>query len=311
MSKVVIFGGGTGLSNILKGLKTKDLDLTVVVAVSDNGGSTGTIREHYEIPAPGDLRRAVVALSDLKNVDELMNYRFDEKLQNHTIGNLMLTALVGIEGDISSAVKAYCELLDVKECILPITNESVELKAIMDNGDIVTGETQIVDSKHTIKEVFYDESPVVCEDVTTKVSEADLIIFSSGSLYTSIIANILFEDLTKAIRHSAAKKLYVANIMTQHGETEGFNLHKHIDEINKYLKGEVIDYCLLNTNHMIDENIFTKYLKEDASFVVKTHEEENITIIEDDLVYTDSHGHARHDYMKIADYVEQILRREI
>lgn len=311
MSKVVIFGGGTGLSNILKGLKTKDLDLTVVVAVSDNGGSTGTIREHYEIPAPGDLRRAIVALSDLKNIDELMNYRFDQKLQNHTIGNLMLAALVDIEGDILGAVRAYCELLDVKECILPITNESVELKAVMDNDDIVCGETQIVDSKHTIKEVYYDASPVVCSEVITKVCEADLIIFSSGSLYTSIIANILFDDLTKAIRESSAKKLYVANLMTQRGETDGFDLHKHINEINKYINGDVIDYCLLNTNHMIDENVFTKYLKEDANFVVKTHNVENINIIEDDLIYIDSRGHARHDYMKIADYVEKILRREI
>lgn len=310
MSKVVIFGGGTGLSNILKGLKSEEIDLTVVVTVSDNGGSTGTIRKNYEIPAPGDLRRAVVALSDVDNIDELMNYRFDKKLQNHTVGNIMLTALVDLEGNISKAVKAYCKLLGVKQNILPVTNENVDLNAIMTNGKTIVGETEITSSPLRIREIFYKDAAVVNEDVIKAIEEADAIVFSSGSLYTSIISNILFDSLTEKIRASKAKKIYVANLMTQTGETDGFNVHDHVNEINKYLKGDVLEYCLLNTNYDIDSFILDKYIGEKSFFVKKLHNQEGIKYIEDDLIYVDSNSHARHDYRKIANYIRLILRGE-
>ncbi|MBL0701530.1 MAG: YvcK family protein, partial [Spiroplasma sp.] len=247
MKKIVIFGGGSGLSNLLTSLKNEPLELNVVVTISDNGGSTGRIRDFYNIPAPGDLRRVVVALSTDESLKELMNYRFDKQLQKHTVGNLILAALTDIKGDIELAVIDYCKMMGVQQLVLPISKESLELVAIMKSGVEIIGESEIAKHPDEIEKIFYKGDPSSNPNVIEMVKNADGIIFSSGSLYTSIISNLIFTDLAKAICQSTAKKIYVSNLMTERGETETYYLSDHINAIEHHFGG-AIDDVIVNNN---------------------------------------------------------------
>ncbi len=300
MKKIVVFGGGTGLSYLLSALKEVPVELTVVVTIADNGGSTGKIREDYNIPAPGDLRRAVVALSDYRKLEELMNYRFDEKLSGHTIGNLILTALVDLNGSMGRAVEEYSKLLRVKQKIIPISNQSLQLSAVMEDEENVVGETSISAYPCSVKEMGYSSQGKINPEVLEVVKDCDAIILSSGSLYTSTIPNIIFPELQEVIAKEQKKVIYTANIMTQLGETEGYALSDHINAINNHFGNNKIDVVIANRNFVLPERVRESYEKEAADLVRVDIENIDCKLILNDFLIISEDNHIRHNVEELA-----------
>lgn len=311
MKKVVLFGGGTGLTSILRSLKNECLDLTVVVTTSDNGGSTGKIREMYDMPAPGDLRRAVVALSTLPDIEELINYRFDQRLDNHTIGNLILTAFNEMSDDFAGAVEKYKTLLDVSAKIYPVTNESLEINAIMEDGSQIIGETQMVDSKLKIEYVYYKRSVKALKQVVDAVVEADYIILSCGSLYSSILSNVVYDNILEIYPGLKAKTIYVCNLMTELGETEGYTVSDHIKALEDHLHSE-LDYILVNNNYNVPFTIYQNYLREKSSLVLLDESKipKHINIIANDYMLISNDNHIRHNTAQICADIMSIIGGE-
>lgn len=311
MKRVVLFGGGTGLTSILRSLKNEELDLTVVVTTSDNGGSTGKIRQMYDMPAPGDLRRAIVALSTLPDIEELINYRFDGRLDNHTIGNLILTAFNEMSDDFATAVEKYKILLDVKAKIYPVTNESLEINAIMEDGSQVVGETQIVNDKQKIEYVYYKRNAKALEQVISELEKADYVILSCGSLYSSILSNVVYDNILALYPKLKAKTIYVCNLMTELGETEDYNVSDHIDALERHLNCN-IDYTLVNNNYNVPFEIYQNYLKEDASLVLydESKVKKHVEVIANDYVIISDDDHIRHNTARICDDIMKIIGGE-
>ena len=242
MKKIVIFCGGSGLSQMLKGLKLFPIDITAVVSVSDNGGSTLRLRKDFNIPAVGDISKLLIAMSNTdKDIINLMNYRFKQSksLGNHSIKNLLLTALLEQKGDFAHAIPVLAKLLDVEGRILPITEDNAELMGITEDNKKIYGETSITKTKKKIVKIAYDHEVKANPEVLDAIKEADLIIFSSGSLLTSIIPNIIIDDIVKAIKKSKAPKLYICNLVTQPGETDEYKVSDHIAELEKDRKSVV------------------------------------------------------------------------
>ncbi len=310
MKKVVVFGGGTGLSNLLEGLKKQDnLNISVVVTIADNGESTGQIRNFYDLPAPGDIRRAVIALSDNEVVKELMEYRFDENIDHHTIGNLVLTALTQINGGkMTDSVKKYCEMLNVDEKIVPISNESLELCAKMQDGSIIVGESEISHSDIAIDEIFYQGFPKISEEVVKLIDEADALILSSGSLYTSIMPNIVFSQMYKLLKRDNLEIIYVSNIVTQAGETDNYSVSDHINALNKHLVNKEVDVVFSNKHYDINQEIIDKYAQEKSQLVKIDYENIECQVFAGDYVKVTDMGHLRHDVDKIGSDIYQYLK---
>ncbi|WOO87536.1 uridine diphosphate-N-acetylglucosamine-binding protein YvcK [Mollicutes bacterium LVI A0039] len=311
MKKIVLFGGGTGLTSILRSLKNEDLDLTVVVTTSDNGGSTGKIREMYNMPAPGDLRRAIVALSTIPEIEELINYRFDKRIDNHTIGNLILTAFHEMSDDFASAVEKYKKLLDVKAKIYPVTNESLEINAIMEDGSQIIGETQIADSELKIEYVFYKRNVKALQQVIDQLLAADYVILSCGSLYSSILSNIVYDNILAIYPELKAKTIYVCNLMTEVGETEEYNVSDHVNAIERHLHSG-IDYLLVNNNYNVPYSIYQNYLAENSSLVLydESNVADNITVVANDYLIISDDNHIRHNTQRICEDIMKIIGGE-
>ena len=221
MKKIIVFGGGTGLSVLLSGLKQFPIDVTTVITVSDNGSSTGVLKEELDIPAVGDVGKVLISMA---NVDEdfvqLLRYRFskDGSLHNHPVRNIMLAALIDLKGSLSEATGYMCKLLNVKGTVLPLTEEKVEL--VGKNGKReYFGQVAVSRNVRNIRKLDYDHSIHISEKVIEKIGEADLIVFSPGSLYTSILPHLLSRDVLKALDRAKAPIFYVCNIVTQPGET--------------------------------------------------------------------------------------------
>ena len=259
--KVVVLGGGTGMSTLLKGLKLFPLDITAVVSVSDDGKSTGRLREEFNTIAVGDIRRVITSLSETEPlIEKLMNYRFEttSDLNGHTVGNLILTALSNITGNMSDGIESLSKVFNLKGKVLPLTEDNVILSAIMDDGEIVVGEHNITEVNKKIKKVFYENKSTTNPLVLEEVKNADLIILSMGSLYTSVIPNLINDDIKKAISESKAKIMYTCNMMTQPGETDGYKASDHIKALNKYLGKRKVDIIIANDG-IIKEGIIKKY----------------------------------------------------
>lgn len=259
--KVVVLGGGTGTSTLLRGLKEFPIDLTAIVSVCDDGRSTGVLREEFNIPAVGDIRRVLIALSETEPlVRELFNYRFNttSDLDGHTVGNLLLTASSEITGNLSDGIEALSKVLNLKGKVVPLTEDNVVLMGEMEDGSIVEGEHNITMCKKTIKKVFYKEEPVPTKEAVNAIEEAELIILSMGSLFTSVIPNLICEDIIKAIDKSKAKVMYVCNMVTQPGETEGFKVSDHVKFLNQYLGEHKVDVVIANKGK-IDEEMADRY----------------------------------------------------
>jgi len=302
--KVLVLGGGTGLSTLLKGLKQFPIDITAVVSVSDDGKSTGKLRKEFNIPAVGDIRRVILALSETEPLfEKLWNYRFEETstLEGHTVGNLLLTAMIDINGNISSGMESLGNVLNLKGTVLPFTEDNVTLVGEMEDGTIIEGEHNITFYNGKVKDVFYKEEVNVNSSVLEAIKESDLIILSMGSLYTSILPNLIGEQIKEAIKNSNAKIMYVCNMMTQPGETDKYSVSKHIEVCNKYL-GKPLNAVLINTGE-VSEEILEKYLVEEQKDPVEYDEEKvkkfNVECIENDYVSIEE-GTLRHNVDKLA-----------
>jgi len=273
---VVAIGGGTGLSALLHGLKdyarlngsgSRRLDITAVVTVTDDGGSSGRLRRDFDALPPGDIRNCMVALSeDEALLARLFQYRFESGrgLKGHSFGNLFLTALTHVMGDFAEAVRASAEVLAIAGRIYPSTAENVSLEAVLSGGAVVTGETRISRSRVPIERIRLN--PSRCRPlpgVLAALAEADLITFGPGSLYTSVIPNLLVEGIPEAIRRSRAVKAYFVNLMSQPGETVGLSASEHVRAIHEHAGRRLLDYAVVNTRR-IPESLKQTYARQRA-----------------------------------------------
>ena len=300
--KVVVFGGGNGLSTLLSGLKEFPVDITAIVSVSDDGKSTGRLREEFNIPAMGDVRRVLISLSEVEPiVEKLMNYRFQttSDLDGHTVGNLMLTALTNITGNMSDSIEVLGNVFNLKGKVLPLTEDNVVLMAHMKDGKTIEGEHIITDYPSQIQDLFYKEEPVIPTQVLDEIRQADMIILSMGSLFTSVICNLISKDVIQAIDESHAKILYVCNIMTQPGETDDFTVSDHVETLNRYLGKNKITDVIVNTGEITPEVIEKYAVEEQKDPVVIDYENlKDVHLIEDQLVKI-IHDQIHHDVMKL------------
>ena len=303
MKKIVIFGGGSGLSQLLKGIKLFPVEITAVVSVADNGSSTGRLRKELNIPAVGDITKVMLSMANIdKDVKDLMDYRFtkSKSLGNHSVKNLLLTALLDLKGSLDSAIPVLGDILDLKGTVLPLTEDSVNLVGITTDGKRVIGEEQVTKCAKKIDYVTYDKKINVNKKVINAINNADLIIFSSGSLLTSITPHLIDKDLVNVINNAKADKMYICNLFTQPGETDDFTVKNHIDFLEKYLGKGSIDVVVAN-NAIISSKLASKYADEEQKDPVLLNMDElsdsSVYVIADKL-YTIENGYYRHDSLK-------------
>ncbi len=300
--RIVAIGGGTGLSTLLRGLKAYSENITAVVTVSDDGGSSGTLRRELGVLPPGDIRSCLVALSEEETLlSKLFQYRFSSKgsLAGHSFGNLFLTAMTDIAGGFDRAVVSASDVLAVRGRVLPVTLRSVTLTATLKNGKTVRGESAISRSDSRIAKLHINPSlPPACPEVIRAIAAADCIVLGPGSLYTSIISNLLVDGVAKALKASKAPKIYVANIMTQPGETSGYSLNDHLEAIEAH-GGRGLFNLVLSNRGRIPPGILKKYAKDGACPVTADERTRTITkVICSDIFSGESY--ARHDSAKLA-----------
>ncbi|RAO99912.1 hypothetical protein PW5551_00555 [Petrotoga sp. 9PW.55.5.1] len=306
MKNIVTIGGGTGLSQILRGLKWyKDIDIVSVVTVTDDGGSSGIIREDFNILPPGDLRNNILALAEKETLmTKLLQYRFNEGfLKNHNLGNIILLGLIRINGNnLPLAIKTLSDALKIKGRVYPSSLDSIKLVAQFDDGEIVFGETAIVSKNKKIKKVWLDGNSEAFEESILAIQNADIIVFGPGSLYTSIIPNILVDGIRNAVNQSKAKKIYISNIMTQPGETTKYTLKDHVSELENYL-GEKMDYIIANKSKFTPD-IIERYYKMGSEPVLLDMEDDE-RVLQEDLVYLidDEEPKVRHDPKKTSEMI--------
>lgn len=302
--KIVAIGGGTGLSVLLRGLKEYTANITAVVTVTDDGGSSGRLREEMGILPPGDIRNCLLALADTEPLlEQLFQYRFKEceSLEGHSFGNLLLAAMTEMMG-FNRAVQEFSKVLAIKGTVLPVTLEKVTLKARFTDGSYAQGETNIVNQKKPIERIFLE--PPGCTplpEVLNAIKEADAVILGPGSLYTSVLPNLLLPGVVEAIRKSRALCLYVCNIMTQPGETDGFTASSHLEVLYKHGCADIIHGIIVNSTEEFPSALLEKYQKEGAKAVEIDRpalERWNIQVIEAPLL--DRGELARHDGKKLA-----------
>lgn len=308
---VVVLGGGTGQSVLLSGLKKFPVNITAVVSVADDGRNTGKLREQFNIPAMGDVRRVLIALSETEDfVAELFSYRFkgDCDLGGNNVGNLLLTAMSDICGNLSSGVKEISKILNLKGEVLPLTDDNVVLMGEMNDGSIIEGEHNITLSPKKIKRVFYKEEPTINEEVIKKIKNSDAIILSMGSVYTSIIPNLLCKEVIDAIDSSNAKIIYVCNVMTQPGETDDFKVSDHIKLLNSYLGKRKIDTVITNSEEISTETQKIYETTEQKDLVVIDDENIEIENVSKPLIKVENNV-IRHDNLKLALEIINILSK--
>lgn len=305
MKKVVIFGGGSGLSQLLKGLKLFPIEITAVVTVADNGASSGRLRKELKIPAVGDVSKVMLSMANVSDdLIDLMNYRFvkSKTLGNHSVKNLLLTALLDMKGSFDKAIPVLADILDLKGTVLPLTEDSINLVGITTDGKKIYGEEQITKCASKIDYVEYDKEFTVNPKVFSAVKSADLIIFSSGSLLTSIIPHLIDKELVNAINKAKAPKMYVCNLFTQPGETDDFSVYDHVAYLEKYLGKNSLDVVIAN-NTIMSSKLASRYaseeLKDPVIFDLSEFEGSNIHLIADKL-FTIEDGYYRHDSLKTA-----------
>ena len=304
MKKVVVFGGGTGISCLLSGLKLFPVDVTAVITVSDNGSSTGVLKKELDIPAVGDVGKVLLSMA---NVDDdfvsLLRYRFSKEgsLYNHPVRNILLAALIDLKGNLTEATRYMAGLLNIKGTVLPLTEDKVELVGKSRGKDCVGEEEVSANVKH-IRKLTYDHSIHVVDEIEGKIAEADLIIFSPGSLYTSILPHLLAPEICQALAETKAPLMYVANLVTQPGETDGYTVGDHLRILNQYLKKRKIDVVLAN-NAEIDPVITEKYITTENKRIVPIDEDRiekmGTRIIQDGIFCIDEEK-IRHNAMKTA-----------
>ncbi len=304
MKKIIVFGGGTGLSCLLSGLKQFPVDVTTVITVSDNGSSTGVLKKELDIPAVGDVGKVLISMA---NVDEdfirLLSYRFskDGSLFNHPVRNVMLAALIDLRGSLLEATAYMCRLLNVRGTVLPLSEEKVEL--VGKNGKHeYFGQIAVSRNAKKIRKLDYDHSIHICESVIEAIRDAELIVLSPGSLYTSILPHLLSDEVLRALSEASAPILYVCNIVTQPGETDGYTVGDHVEVLNRYLKKRKVDVVL--ANHTLPEPAVAEhYLRTEGKEPVAIDRENlqrmRVRLMEDSLLSIEN-GAIRHNALKTA-----------
>ncbi len=313
MKKVVVIGGGHGQSTILRGLKAiDDIMISAIVTVADDGGSTGRIRSLYNIPAMGDIRNVLLALSDEDNfMTDLLDYRFRNELYTgefdiigHNLGNLILTALTDTTGSFLGAIETLKGVLKVRGDIIPSSLDVITLFARMDDDTIVSGEANIPSFNHHIKRVFYNHAPKATDAAIKAITEADLVIYGIGSVYTSIIPNIIIPEIREALKTTHAYRVYFANCMTQNNETFDYDLKDHVVAMEDH--GAVIDLVVKHADK-IPDYILERYRAENSSEVIDHHDSGHEVLAFDLLDF--SRDLVRHDPAKITTVIKKILMR--
>lgn len=311
--KVTAIGGGTGLSTMLKGLRLYTNNITAVVSVADDGGSSGILRRDFGMLPPGDVRNCLSALSDIDPVmGDLMNFRFkDGSLKGHSVGNIILAALNETSPSFEEAVGKLAHVLGIVGMVYPVTNENVTLNAVLSNNKIITGESNIGSYSEAtwnrIDHVFVEpEKPMPVRGVIEAIERADIVVLGPGSLYTSIIPNLLVDEVVDAIRKTNAVKIYVCNLMTQRGETEGYSAYDHLAAIEKHSYEGIADIVIAN-NATVPESLLEKYAEENAEQV---HiDAENILkhskLVQGNLLLVRD-GRVRHNFSRLARTIVQI-----
>ena len=314
MKKIVVLGGGTGISYLLRGLKDFPIDITAVISVSDNGRSTGKLRNEFYIPAVGDIRKVIYNMSPLpEEFKNVMEYRFNtySDLNGHPMGNLLLTAMLTSSGSLLKSIDCMRYLLDVKHKILPLSEDFLTLMGETIDGDIVEGEDDLPKSGKQYKRIFYKECPHVLPEVISAIKDADLVILSMGSLYTSIIPHLICEDIQDILRETDAKVMYLCNAMTQPGETSGFTVSDHLKVIESYLGRGVLDTVVVS-NSIISNEMLDKYSNQEQKDPVIIDAEEvskmNIEMIQDNLLTIDE-GTLKHNSLKLSSIIFSYLMR--
>ena len=314
-ARIVTIGGGTGLSVLLSGLKNYTSNISAVVTVADNGGSSGRLRQQFDVLPPGDIRNCLVALADAPTLmRDLFQFRFDgnSEFSGHSFGNLFLTVMTRLTGDFEKAIKETSKVLALRGQVIPSTLGDVTLVAHYTDGSTVIGEEQIPQARKQINRVSLTPvQPLATPDALKAIKEAQIIVLGPGSLYTSIIPNLLINEITQEIAKSEAVKVYVCNVMTQPGETDGYSVSDHIKALLAHSQGKIIDYCVVN-NGEVPSEILKRYSRDNSHLVVndrKKIENLGVRIVEEDFsMITD--GVIRHDPEKLAkiilSFIEEI-----
>lgn len=312
--KIVTIGGGTGTYVVLSALKHFDFDLSAIVSMCDDGGSTGRLRDDYGVLPPGDIRRSLIALSAAsKPLRRLFDFRFENgAFEGHNFGNLFLTALEKNEGSFYRAVQTAAELLNVKGQVIPVTLSNVRLQAELENGEMISGETNIDIPKHDptlrIKKIFLRPAAKPNRDALKAIQEANLIVIGPGDLYTSIIPNLLVTGIARAMRYARARKVYICNLMTKNGETNGFSVVDFLKTMESYLGADVINDVLVNVKKPGTVRL-KRYAEEHAELVAlpKDYKDQlnKTEMVKADLL-TKS-GLIRHDPKKLANKILNLL----
>ena len=304
--KLVTLGGGTGLSSLLQGLKLFSSNITAVVTVADDGGSSGRLRKELRMPPPGDIRNCMVALADSSDLmGKIFQHRFHHKgknLDGHSFGNLFIGALTAITGSFELAVRESGEILTIRGRVVPVTLEKITLSAVLKNKKSIKGQSRITNIGKPIERVFiHPAHPIPSSEFMEAIKKADLVVLGPGSLYTSVIPNLLVKNVALEILRSKAKVVYICNIMTQPGETRNYSAADHLDALHKHVGVNIVDYIIVN-NTSIPEELMNKYKKKqsapvkiDAGKIAKM----GIELIEEDVVSLEG-GFVRHDPEKLA-----------
>ncbi len=311
--RVVGIGGGYGLSSLLKGIKEYTSNLTAIVTMADSGGSSGRLRRDFAMPPPGDIRNCLVALADTEPLmEDLFQFRFKgpSELKGHSFGNLFIAAMSAVTKNFATAVRASSKILAIRGRVLPSTLNDVSLQAKMKDGRVVKGEAEIPEAEGEIEEISLAPSNVPSNPETLKaIKEAEIIIIGPGSLYTSVMPNLLIKGMIEAIKNSRAINIYVCNIMTQAGETDNYSALDHIEAIYKHTKSKFLDYVLVNTSHAPLE-LAKKYEKEKA-FPVKVDEEKlkklGVKVVKANFMSTKDY--LRHEPDKLARTIVKIFMK--
>ncbi|WP_301553454.1 gluconeogenesis factor YvcK family protein [Desulfuribacillus stibiiarsenatis] len=312
--KVVVIGGGTGLSMLLRGLKEYKLDLSAIVTVADDGGSSGRLRDEMDMIPPGDIRNVLIALADTEPLlEKLLQHRFNrgKNLSGHSIGNLLLAALQEITGDFKSGIREMSRVLAVRGQVIPVAEELIQLVAKMKDGRIIRGESSIPKANGTIQRVFLEPKDVApTPEALQALQKADVIIVGPGSLYTSVLPVLMVQGITEAIRNSTASKVYICNVMTQPGETDRYTAYDHVKAIYEHVGYQLFDTIICHSGK-VDEEVSKQYDEQGAA-PVAVHKEKlerlGLKVIAKDLVKHQTY--LRHDAKKVSQLILQVISRK-
>lgn len=312
--RIVAIGGGTGLAMLLKGLKEFTSNITAIVTVADDGGSSGRLREQFDILPPGDIRNCLVALADSQSLmQDLFQFRFDSdsEFHGHNFGNLFITVMTKLTGDFDKAIKESSRVLAIRGKVVPSTLNKVKLAAEYKDGSITEGEAEIPKKRLPIKKVYLKpDSSTAAPEALRAIAEADAVVIGPGSLYTSVIPNLLIRDIVEALVASSAPKIYICNIMTQPGETEGFSCYDHVRALIEHSHPKVISYCILNKSR-IPQQLGEKYKKENSYPITADSariKSLGYKVIEENIINADNF--VRHDPDKLGKMIVDLIYEE-